>query len=375
MVIVFYTVTVGLLGGMIAKKLTIPAPFMIGSMLAVALLSVTTGQMGTVHSMKLFAQIISGAYIGQTVSKEDFLNLPKLGKAIAGLMTLFTLNMLVLGTILIVFFKIMTLFTLNMLVLGTILIVFFKMDAVTAFLSCLPGGIVDVSLMAIDMGAKADTVATMQTVRLVGILLILPNWVGFITNRFAPELRQIPRQQNESIKEVKELSLRKQNRLTNDLLILVISTIGGLIGEWSGLPVGALIISLLFSSALKVKRDTKQLHPYIRYIAQICAGSLIGCNFTHESFLQMIRLIIPIILLLSSYMIINGVFGYIMYKRGFLDIQSALFASSPAGATDISLLAGELGGDMPKIAGIQISRTLYTVIIMPLIIKLITLFI
>lgn len=354
MVIVFYTVTVGLLGGMIAKKLTIPAPFMIGSMLAVALLSVTTGQMGTVHSMKLFAQIICGAYIGQNVSKEDFLNLPKLGKAIAGLMTLFTLNMLVLGTI---------------------LIVFFKMDAVTAFLSCLPGGIVDVSLMAIDMGAKADTVATMQTVRLVGILLILPNWVGFITNRFAPELRQIPRQQNESIKEVKELSLRKQNRLTNDLLILVISTIGGLIGEWSGLPVGALIISLLFSSALKVKRDTKQLHPYIRYIAQICAGSLIGCNFTHESFLQMIRLIIPIILLLSSYMIINGVFGYIMYKRGFLDIQSALFASSPAGATDISLLAGELGGDMPKIAGIQISRTLYTVIIMPLIIKLITLFI
>ncbi|MFI3886528.1 AbrB family transcriptional regulator [Streptococcus parauberis] len=354
MVIVFYTVTVGLLGGMIAKKLTIPAPFMIGSMLAVALLSVTTGQMGTVHSMKLFAQIISGAYIGQNVSKEDFLNLPKLGKAIAGLMTLFTLNMLVLGTI---------------------LIVFFKMDAVTAFLSCLPGGIVDVSLMAIDMGAKADTVATMQTVRLVGILLILPNWVGFITNRFAPELRQIPRQQNESIKEVKELSLRKQNRLTNDMLILVISTIGGLIGEWSGLPVGALIISLLFSSALKIKRDTKQLHPYIRYIAQICAGSLIGCNFTHESFLQMIHLIIPIILLLSSYMIINGVFGYIMYKRGFLDIQSALFASSPAGATDISLLAGELGGDMPKIAGIQISRTLYTVIIMPLIIKLITLFI
>lgn len=32
-----------------------------------------------------------------------------------------------------------------------------------------------------------------------------------------------------------------------------------------------------------------------------------------------------------------------MYKRGILDLQSALFASSPAGATDISLLAGDLG--------------------------------
>ncbi|VEH33297.1 ammonia monooxygenase [Streptococcus equi subsp. equi] len=58
-----------------------------------------------------------------------------------------------------------------------------------------------------------------------------------------------------------------------------------------------------------------------------------------------------------------------MYKKGILDLQSALFASSPAGATDISLLAGELGGDMPKIAGIQISRTLYTVVIMPLLVK------
>lgn len=352
--ILLSTVTIGLLGGLIAKKLSLPAPFMIGSMLAVALVSVTTGQMGTVHSMKLFAQIISGAYIGQNVSKEDLFNLPNLGKAIAGLMALFTLNMLVLGTI---------------------LIVFFRMDAVTAFLSCLPGGIVDVSLMAIDMGAQADTVATMQTVRLVGILLILPNWVGFITNRFAPELRQGTENLGKSFPKSKRTSLRGQNRLKNDLLILIIATIGGFIGEWSGLPVGALIVSLLFSSAVKIKQDTKQLHPYIRYTAQICAGSLIGCNFTRDSFQQMIHLIIPIILLLSSYMIINGCFGYIMYKRGFLDIQSALFASSPAGATDISLLAGELGGDMPKIAGIQISRTLYTVIVMPLLIKLITFFI
>lgn len=82
-------------------------------------------------------------------------------------------------------------------------------------------------------------------------------------------------------------------------------------------------------------------------------------------------LFIPILLMLASYMLINAFFGYLMYKRGLFDIQSALFASSPAGATDISLLAGELGGDMAKIAGIQISRTMYTVIIMPLLIKLI----
>lgn len=343
------TLLVGLIGGLVAKKLKVPGAYMIGSMIAVASVSIFTGQMAIAHQFKIFAQIISGAYIGQQVSKRDFMNLPHLAKAIAGLMTLFTLNMFVLGSV---------------------FMIFFKMDMMTAFLSCLPGGIVDVSLMAIDMGAKPDIVATMQSVRLIGILLILPAWVSFITNRFAPELRQGAATASKQVGKAGQV-LTGKNRLKNDLLILLVATIAGLIGNALGVPVGALIFALLASSALKIKKETVQMTKSIRSFAQILAGALIGTSFSHESLLDMKDLFIPILLMLGSYMLINGFFGYLMYKRGLLDIQSALFASSPAGATDISLLAGELGGDMPKIAGIQISRTMYTVIIMPLLIKLI----
>ena len=69
---------------------------------------------------------------------------------------------------------------------------------------------------------------------------------------------------------------------------------------------------------------------------------------------------------------INVLFGFLVSKKGILDLKSALFASSPAGATDISLIAGELGGDMPKIAGIQICRTLYTIIVLPNIVRWLT---
>lgn len=62
----------------------------------------------------------------------------------------------------------------------------------------------------------------------------------------------------------------------------------------------------------------------IRYVAQIFAGSLIGTNFTHDSLARMTHLIIPIILLLTSYLIINAFFGFVMYKKGILDLQSAL---------------------------------------------------
>lgn len=343
---ILITVLVGLLGGILAKRLKMPAPYMIGSMIAVAIVSITMDNMVTTKSMKVFAQIVSGAYIGQNVQKEDLKQLPKLGKTIILLMGLFTLNMVVMGLI---------------------FINYFEMTPVTAFLSCLPGGIMDVSLMAIDMGAQSDVVATIQTARLMGILVILPLWISFWVKRYghAPEKKSISK---DSINQMtSKLSPKKQ--WINNGFILVVATIGGMIGLWSGIPVGALIVSLLSSSFLKMTRNTVQMSPSIRYLAQICAGSIIGTSFTEASLRQMMHLIIPVTLLLTSYLIINVCYGFWMYKQDTLDLQSALFASSPAGATDLTLMAGELGGDMAKIAGIQITRILYTVIVMPILVK------
>lgn len=342
------TVLVGTIGGFVAKKLRFPAPFMIGSMTAVAVTSIMTGNMETTKVMKIFAQIVSGAYIGQNIKKEDLKNLPKLGKVIGILMGIFTINMVVIGLI---------------------FVTFFKMTPVTAFLCCLPGGIMDVSLMAIDMGAQSDIVATIQMARLMGILLILPLWISFWVKsaigkpKKSDVFLETPQQTTNSLSPVKQWF--------NNILVLLVATIGGFIGLWLDIPVGALIIALIFSSALKMTVNTVQLTSGIRYIAQIFAGSIVGANFTHDSLRQIVNLIIPILILLVSYLMINAAFGFWMYQTGILDLQSALFASSPAGATDISLLAGDLGGDMPKIASIQISRTLYTVIIMPLLVNII----
>ncbi|MGM0216127.1 AbrB family transcriptional regulator [Enterococcus sp. AZ109] len=341
------TLAVGFLGGTLAKRLKMPAAFMTGSMLAVALFSVLTSQMLMPGSLKVIAQIVSGAYIGQQVSKQDLLNFPKLAKSIVLLMTFFTINTFVMGFL---FAR------------------FFSIDLVTALLSCLPGGIMDVSLISIDMGAQAEIVATMQLARLVGMLLILPYWIGFILKRLG---KDEPKPEKEKPALKKNLTFGTNREITNNLLILVVAGIGGLLGMYLQIPVGALIFSLIFSCGLKLLKNTAPLNNKIRQLAQILAGSIIGSTFTRESLEQISQLFIPACLLLGSYLLINVLFGFIVYKRGILDLRSALFASSPAGATDISLIAGELGGDMPKIAGIQICRTLYTIIVLPLLVRLV----
>lgn len=334
------TFIIGVLGGALAKQLKIPAPFMTGSMIAVALFSILTEQSYMPSTLKIIAQIISGAYIGQQINQSDLLNFPKLGKSILFLMLLFTINM----------------FT-----MGLIFHVFFDMDLVTALLSCMPGGIMDVSLISIDMGAQAEIVATMQLIRLVSILLILPAWINFLLRRFDKDYAVTS--EKSTLKKV--IPIGVNTRVMNDFLVLLIASLGGLLGVYLKIPVGALILSLMASSVLKLTKNTAQLNPFIRYIAQVLAGSIIGSTFTRHSLSQIHQLIIPAVLLLASYLLINVLFGTIIYKRGILDLKSALFASSPAGATDISLIAGELGGDMPKIAATQICRTIYTIVVLP----------
>jgi len=342
------TLIIGFLGGELAKKIKMPAPFMTGSMLSVAVFSIFTNQMFMPGTLKTIAQIVSGAYIGQQVKKEDLFNFPKLAKSIILLMTMFTLNMFVMGF----FFH-----------------YFFSIDLTTAFMSCMPGGIMDVSLMSIDMGAQAEIVATMQLIRLVGMLVILPYWISFILKRFE---KKIGRQSNRVVDNEDSQSSVETNKASfNDVKILVVAGIGGLLGVYLKIPVGALVLSLIFSSILKITTSTTQLNSKVRYFAQILAGSIIGNTFNKHSLEQIGKLFIPAILLLLSYLVINVLFGYIVYKKHILDLKSALFASSPAGATDISLIAGELGGDMPKIAAIQICRTLYTIIVLPQLIRLI----
>lgn len=343
---IFGTLIIGFLGGIIAKRLKMPAAFMTGSMLAVAACSIVSNAMFMPGSLKVIAQIVSGAYIGQQVSKQDLLNFPKLAKSIVLLMTLFTVNTFVMGFL---FAR------------------FFSIDLITALLSCLPGGIMDVSLISIDMGAQAEIVATMQLARLVGMLLILPYWIAFILKR----LGKNEQPETDETTVSKPLPFGTNRELTNNLLILLVAGAGGLLGMYLQVPVGALIFSLIFSCGLKLLKNTAPLNNKIRQLAQILAGSIIGSTFTRDSLEQISQLILPACLLLGSYLLVNVLFGFIVYKRGILDLRSALFASSPAGATDISLIAGELGGDMPKIAGIQICRTLYTIIVLPILVRLV----
>ncbi|MDN6243820.1 MAG: AbrB family transcriptional regulator, partial [Tetragenococcus koreensis] len=139
-------------------------------------------------------------------------------------------------------------------------------------------------------------------------------------------------------------------------------------------PAGTLSLSLLFSALFKLRTNINAFPIQIRQFAQILAGSMVGSSFTRGVAASLRIFFLPALLLIAVYLLISYLYAQINKRKGWLDFTSALFASCPAGATDIALLSAEYGVNMNSVAMIQIARLIHAVGIMPLLYQLVSFF-
>lgn len=336
------TLALAVAGYLIGKRIGIPVPAMIGSMLAVALVSAFTGFALMPTPIKMISQGVSGAFIGMSITRRDVRNLPHMVKPLSLLLVLLTINTIVLGLI---------------------FHYAFGWGLMTGLLSCVAGGVADISLIAMDMDADASTVAIMQTVRLASVLAIFPSWIAFMTR----DMEEVDHTPLDMSIEASDTALDRLIDTPRKRLVftLVVSIAGGVLGYLSGVPAGALLFSLVAVGALNICTDACSMPMGIKRTAQVLAGSLVGSTVTPETIAHLSTIIGPLIIMMIMYMLVNFTFSLIVSKAGLLDMRSALFASSPGGASDMALIAADLGADLTKIASLQIPRAIYAAGLMP----------
>lgn len=342
---IIITLLFAYLGYYIAKKLNIPAPGMIGSMISVGFLSVVFQNAYFPSEIRVFTQIIAGSFIGIQIHKKDFMSFKQLYKPC--LLLIFML-------------------TINTFLVGVIIHEFCGVDIMTALLSCCAGGATDISLIAMDMGAKTSTVAMMQVLRLFIVILCFPAWIKFLV-RNEHEVIDKYVEPKVSISNGFNLLLTKVLKTNNIRLCftLLVALIFGLMGSASGIPSGALVFAMLSTAFLNCTTRHAYMPLTIKTGAQIFAGALVGCTLTRETIINFQKLVLPVFLLITSYLLVNLIFSLICKKKKYLDMKSALFASCPAGVSDMALIAGDLGGDMAKTALIQVVRLVFVIACMP----------
>lgn len=338
----FLTILVGTIGWQIAKFLKLPAPGMLGSMISVGITNIFFSYASFTTPIKIFGVALSGAYIGMQIKRSDIKNFRYLIKP---------------------FLILIIMLTINTFAAGSLIHYLCNMEWKTALLSCVAGGVTDISIVAMDMNAEAGTVAMMQTCRLIGVLLLFPYWITFLTKN-EPKAEEDDR----FISEAECHSFLDKYIRTKPAKIIftmIVSFIFGYIGQATGIPAASMMVPMFVVMFLNVTTNACSVPKQEKLIAQILAGSVVGCSIKASTFSSLNKTIFPVLILLASYFLINYLFSMLCKKKNYLDLKSALFASAPGGATDMTLIAADLGADLTKIALIQALRAAYVVAALP----------
>lgn len=337
------TFCIAYVGYIVAKKMKITAPALIGSMIMVGVINVIFDYSIIPSNFKIIAQALAGAYIAIQITLEDILSIKKLIKPFILLILMFTINTFTIGTV-IHFWK--------------------DIDFATALFSSVAGGVADISIISMSLKADSGIVAIFQTLRLLSVLLLFPYLIKINKNKsknnydlFSPE----------NFKKSESIPINKSsNEYLRIIISVLLALLLGYIGNISKIPAGAMIVPIVILIVINCKFTNKLLFPNkIKIFAQLIAGIVVGVSFRSTILLKISDLIGPIILLLISYWMLNYIFMSIASKKRWLKRDSAMLASAPGGATDMALIAEDLGVDIKDVAIIQIFRAIFVIIAMP----------
>lgn len=327
--------------GLFAKKMHIPAAFMLAAIFTTAFLNIIKPISGDFAHFKIIAQTLTGTYIGTRMSVHDFRKMHHLV-----LPSLVSVASLIAA----------------MLVSGLCLVVFFDFDIATALLSSVPGGVSDISLMAYDFNADATLVTLFQTSRLCFVLLVIPLVVNIAKDK-APQGAHL----------TSEALSTQQPSALNFILTVLVGALGGALGYFSHFPAGTLSGSMLAIIVFHALTNRGYAPMFLRYIAQVLSGILVGAGVSLTFIEGLGQMILPLLLVLIIHLANNLLNTTMLAKWFHLDWLTCLFSTAPAGSSDMVLIATDasLGDhiDKSQIIFVHLVRLFLVLTLFPVLIE------
>lgn len=229
-----------------------------------------------------------------------------------------------------------------------------QLDRLTALLACLPAGMGEMANLARELGARAEAVAAIHSLRIVILLGLLPIWTGLtlgdaIAAASAPET---------------ESAL--------GLIVFVAAGAGGaVVAARAGLQNPWVTLPLLLGLILVSFGGTVPAMPQpVLNAAQIALGGSIGARFTARDIASLPRAAIAgvfssLILIAVSFLVLSA----IVSELGGIDRASATLAVAPGGSGEMIAAAQSLGLATAIVAGFHFVRSLVTNMVVPPIIR------
>jgi len=337
------TFAVGLIIGLIFYKLKVPGGMMIGAIVGVAALNITTGMSSMPYYAKFVAQTTAGAFIGCSIEKSDIKRMPHLIKPLSVLLGIYLAVNLSVG------------------------IIIWKttpVDLTTALMSAVPGGMTDTPIIAADMGANAAQVAVLQFVRMTVGIGFSPRLIQRIDKKYGVDAAA-----NNSCGHARHKTGERSGKIF--AATLVIAVLGGITGRMLGIPAGVLVFSMIAVMIFKLFSGHGFLPMWAKRIAQVLSGAYVGSGITRSDVFELKYLILPALTILIFYTANCLLTGYLFRRRFGFSRKVSMLIATPAGASDMALISSDIGVNSTDLIVIQVARMILVISLFPQVIQLV----
>ncbi len=324
------TLAIGAVGGTLFGVLGLPAGWLTGAMVAVAIAAVAGTEVEVPAGLRNIAFVVTGSFLGSSVSPELIGELPRWPISLAVLIV----NLVILQW-----------------AAQTFLHRVCNWDRQTAFFAAIPGLTSYVIALALPTRADTSRIAVSQTIRIFLLVAFLPKAVSLVSN-VAPG------------------SAAPAASLAAIAVTLAGGTLGGVVFSFVGIPAAPLLGALLVSGLLHGSGLVSgSLAPPLMIAAYIVLGSLVGSRFAGTT----VRMLWATAgASFGAFCVSMGVAvtGALIAAR--LTDQSTsqmILAFAPGGIDVMTIMAFALHLDAAFVAAHQLARFLMIAVYAPLLMK------
>ena len=351
------TIAVGIVGGVGAKKMkVIPAAYMLGALILVTVLNLSTGYTYFPQTLRVVTQILAGTYLGLGISKESLYSIKTLLKPVSLIMVFFFSSTIIFG------FLVYNLF---------------DVDIVTSLYCFAPGGVSDIAIIADSIGGDVAMITFMQLTRLITVFLFYPLLYQFFAKKGIIETHKAEKSAdgNKTNSRSTDVEMTPAEKKKGLFVSLLVCSIGGIIGNYSGMPAGAMVFAMFTAVIANVVYKKTYMPIQMRFFAQIMSGIYLALRITRESVMQITSSPGPVLVMILSVITTPILIGYIVHKITKMDLGVSLFCCTPGGMSEMVLLADDMGLDIVKVSVTHLARVIIVVSVFPQLINLIIRFV
>jgi membrane AbrB-like protein len=335
----------------LASRLRVPAATVLGPMILVGAASA----LGVARAdfpawVKIALQIVIGVFLGYKIDWESLTRIRTMLRPIA-LVTIWMVGAAIL--------------------IGYALARLTSVDLATALLGTSPGGIAEMTAMAISIQADVTLVATLQTFRLIATIGAVPFLARGLVAPTTPAIEEpLPALMPPLNDSTRARPVSNVDRFAW-LLYLALGVLGSFIFAMLKIPAAG-VIGAMVAVALARIVGCKSCEPphVLRTLAQVGLGIVIGSAFNDQTLTELRSQFLPILLTTVATVASALMLARVVQRALKTDLQTALLACAPGGLVQMGIIADELGAEVFVVNLFQLTRLVSAVILFPILVRL-----